>query len=232
MTALLGLATRLKLAKLMVITDARAQRGDLAKVAAAAFAGGVGIIQLREPQAAPEVQAAALVDIEKGAGRKGLVSFYGPTEAAAAVQADVVQLSALDGGADEAHQALGQWALVGRACHSPAQVDAAVADDSVDFFTISPVFNFAGVGEAGLELVRYAATVAPPASAKPWFAVGGVNAENLDQVLDAGARRIGVTRAVLAAPDLRAAAAELGERLAKAWDDDPGMGRTVFGAFA
>ena len=59
MTALLGLATRLKLAKLMLITSARTQTGDLAEFAAAAFAGGVDLIQLREPQATLEVQAAA-----------------------------------------------------------------------------------------------------------------------------------------------------------------------------
>ena len=231
MTALLGLATRLKLAKLMLITSARTETGDLAEFAAAAFAGGVDLIELREPQATVEVQAVALATVEKQAGRKGLVSAYGPTEVAAAIHADVAQLSALDGPAAEARTALGQFALIGRACHSPAQVDAALADEAVDFFTISPVFNAAGVGEAGLGLVAYTAKVAPPASAKPWFAVGGVNAENLEQVLDAGARRIGVTRAIAAAPDVQAAAAALDARLTRAWSQDPGMEQAIFGAF-
>jgi thiamine-phosphate pyrophosphorylase len=230
-TALLGLATRLKLAKLMLITNARTYSGDLAEFAAAAFAGGVDLIQVREPQADLQVQAAAVATVEKQAGRKGLVSAYGPTEVAAAIHADVVQLSALDGPASEARAALGQWALVGRACHSPAQVDAALADDAVDFFTISPIFNAAGVGEAGLSLVAYAAKVAPPGTAKPWFAVGGVSAENLDQVLAAGARRIGVTRAIAAAADVRAAAADLDDRLTRAWSQDPGMEQAIFGAF-
>lgn len=231
MTALLGLATRLKLAKLMLITNARTQTADLAEFAAAAFAGGVDLIQLREPYADLDVLAAALATVEKQAGRNGLVSAYGPTEVAAAIHADVAQLSALDGPAAEARAALGQWALVGRACHSPAQVDAALADEAVDFFTISPLFNAAGVGEAGLSLVTYAAEVAPPATAKPWFAVGGVNAENLDQVLDAGARRIGVTRAIAAAADVQAAAAALDARLTRAWGQDPGMEQAILGAF-
>jgi thiamine-phosphate pyrophosphorylase len=230
-TALLGLATRLKLAKLMLITSARTQTGDLAEFAAAAFGGGVDLIQLREPQATLELQAVALATVEKQAGRRGLVSAYGPTEVAAAIHADVAQLSALDGPAAEAHAALGQWALVGRACHSPGQVDDALADEAVDFFTISPIFNAAGVGEAGLSLVAYAAKVAPPATAKPWFAVVGVNAESLDQVLAAGARRIGVTRAIAAAPDVRAAAAALDARLTQAWSQDPGMEQALFGAF-
>jgi thiamine-phosphate pyrophosphorylase len=110
-------------------------------------------------------------------------------------------------------------------------VDDALADDAVDFFTISPIFNAAGVGEAGLGLVAYAAKVAPPATAKPWFAVGGVSADNLDQVLAAGARRIGVTRAIAAAPDVQAAAAALDARLTRAWSQDPGMEQAILGAF-
>jgi thiamine-phosphate pyrophosphorylase len=66
-TALLGLATRLKLAKLMLITSARTETGDLAEFAAAAFAGGVDLIELREPQAPVEVQAVALATVEKQA---------------------------------------------------------------------------------------------------------------------------------------------------------------------
>jgi thiamine-phosphate pyrophosphorylase len=64
---------------------------------------------------------------------------------------------------------------------------------------------------------------------KPWFAVGGVNLDNLDQVLAAGARRIGVTRAIAAAPAVETAAAVFKERLIGAWDDDPGMERVALG---
>ncbi len=231
MTALLGLATRLKLAKLMLITNARNSTGDLAGLAAAAFGGGVDLIQLREPHPDPDVQAAALAVLEKHAGRRGLVSAYAATEVAAAAKADVVQLSALDGSAADAHTVLGQWALVGRSCHSPGQVDAAIAEPGVDFFTVSPVYNAGGVGEAGLSLVKYAAKVAPPSTSKPWFAVGGVSADNLDEVLAAGARRIGVARAIINAEDRQAAAEALAQRLREIWNEDPGMEQVVFNAF-
>lgn len=232
MTALLGLATRLTLAKLMLITDTRAAFGDLEWLAAAAFAGGVDLVELRERQAPASAQAAALAVLEKQAGHRGLVSTYGAAETAAAVRADVVQLSALDGSAAEAHAVLGQWALVGRSCHSPAQVDDAVADDAVDFFTVSPVFNSIGVGEAGIELVAHAAAVAPQGQGgKPWFAVGGVGIATVDAVLAAGARRIGVTRAVVGAPDVTVAAAQLRERLDQTWRDDPGLQQLILDAF-
>jgi len=221
----------LRVAKLMLITDARTHFGDLGGFAAAAFAGGVDIIQLREPRAAADVQAVALATLEKAAGHRGLVSSYGAAEIGEAVRADVLQLSAFDGDAVQARKKLGQWALIGRSCHSPAQVDAAVADADLAFFTVSPVFNAPGVGEAGIELVRHAARVAPASAvgSKPWFAVGGVNLDNLDQVLAAGARRVGVTRAIAAAPAVEAAAATFKERLISAWDDDPGMELVALG---
>ncbi|WP_461029831.1 thiamine phosphate synthase, partial [Streptomyces sparsus] len=51
------------------------------------------------------------------------------------------------------------------------------------------------------------------AEPRPWFAIGGVNADNLDEVLDAGARRVVVVRALTAADDPEAAARHLSRRL-------------------
>ena len=48
---------------------------------------------------------------------------------------------------------------------------------------------------------------------KPWYAIGGIDLGNLDQVLEAGARRIVVVRAILDAPDPERAARALRERL-------------------
>jgi thiamine-phosphate pyrophosphorylase len=62
----------------------------------------------------------------------------------------------------------------------------------------------------GLDLVRDVAARAP---GTPWFAIGGVDAARLDQVLDAGARRVVVVRAITQADDPRAAAAELRRRI-------------------
>jgi thiamine-phosphate pyrophosphorylase len=85
----------------------------------------------------------------------------------------------------------------------------------------------------GLDLVRYAARVAPPAqpAAKPWFAIGGVNAGNLDEVIAAGARRVCVVRPITGADDPRAAARELSDRLREAWRQDPAMERYTLAAY-
>jgi thiamine-phosphate pyrophosphorylase len=51
---------------------------------------------------------------------------------------------------------------------------------------------------------------------KPWFAIGGIDADRLPDVLAAGARRIVVVRAITAAADPRAAAQRLRSALAAA----------------
>ncbi|MBT2876075.1 thiamine phosphate synthase, partial [Streptomyces sp. McG7] len=67
----------------------------------------------------------------------------------------------------------------------------------------------------GLDLVRYTAKLSTD---RPWFAIGGIDLANLDQVLDAGARRVVVVRALTEADDPGAAAAELARRVREAAD--------------
>jgi thiamine-phosphate pyrophosphorylase len=54
------------------------------------------------------------------------------------------------------------------------------------------------------------------ASPRPWFAIGGIDAGNLDEVLAAGAKRVVVVRALTEASDPHAAAADLARRLTPA----------------
>ncbi|WP_208639689.1 thiamine phosphate synthase, partial [Streptomyces tricolor] len=65
----------------------------------------------------------------------------------------------------------------------------------------------------GLGLVRHTAGLGTD---RPWFAIGGIDLGNLDQVLEAGARRVVVVRAITEASDPGAAASEFAERLRKA----------------
>jgi thiamine-phosphate pyrophosphorylase len=68
----------------------------------------------------------------------------------------------------------------------------------------------AGRPAVGLDLVEHAAARAP---GKPWFAIGGIDASRAAEVVDAGARRIVVVRALRDADDPRAAARALRETL-------------------
>ena len=136
-----------------------------------------------------------------------------------------------------ARRHLHQWAILGRSTHAPAQTDAAIKDPDVDYFCAGPVYATSTKPDyepVGLDLVRYAAKVAPVGriDAKPWFAIGGISPANLDDVIEAGARRVCVVRAITEASDPQAAADRLQTRLRAAWKADPTMERYIFQALS
>ena len=232
MTVLLGIAARMRLARLLLITDLRTEQGDLPEFVAATLAAGVDIVQLRDPRADDQQLADAFTRVrEVVQQRKALLGLFDAVGVAEQAQADLLQLSERGPAATEARRSVHQWAMLGRSCHSGRQVDAALRDPQVNYLTVGPVVG--GLfGSGGLDLVRYAARLAPPSepASDPWFAIGGITADNLDDVLAAGARRVAVSRAITDAPDPAQAAASLKQRLTRAWQEDPAMQQVVFGA--
>ncbi len=103
---------------------------------------------------------------------------------------------------------------LGLSTHAPEQAQRALRAGP-DYIAIGPVFATATKPAARpvtLEYVRWAAAQVMI----PWFAIGGITLENLDAVLDAGARRICVVRAILDAPDVVKACQTFQERLTSA----------------
>ena len=229
MTALMGLQARLRLARLYLCTDARSERGDLAEFCEAAFAGGVDILQIRQKDMDPAQEFAALEVARRAAERhRALVCVNDSPTLAGRFAADVLHLGQTDGSSRAARRQLHRWALIGRSTHEPEQADHAIEDADADYFCVGPVYATPTKPDyrpAGLDLVRYAAEVAPAGDieAKPWFAIGGIEAANLDEVLAAGARRVCVVRAITQADDPEVAARELSDRLREAWRSDPAM---------
>lgn len=225
----MGLHARLRLARLYLCTDARTETGDLADFCEAAFAGGVDILQIRQKGMAAEQELEALTVARRAAERhQGIVCVNDSAALAERFSADLLHLGQTDGPSRTARRRLHRWALIGRSTHSPAQTDGAIGDEDADYFCVGPVYATSTKPDdepVGLELVRYAAEAAPPSAigAKPWFAIGGIDADNLDDVLAAGARRVCVVRAITRAPDPEAAARELSTRLRRAWRADPAM---------
>lgn len=216
---------RLARAFLYLCTDARRERGDLAEFAEAALAGGVDIIQLRDKGSTGEQrfgpleardELTALEVLGDGARRHGaLLAVNDRADIAYAAGADVLHLGQDDLPLPAARDILGARPLVGRSTHDSAQVAAAVAEP-VDYFCVGPCWptpTKPGRQAPGLDLVRSAAEIG---TEKPWFAIGGIDAERLEQVLTAGARRVVVVRAITAADDPRAAAHRFSSALAAA----------------
>lgn len=216
---------RLASARLYLCTDARRDSGDLADFADAALAGGVDVIQLRDKGSAAERrlgpleardELAALEMLADAARRHGaLLAVNDRADIARAAGADVLHLGQDDLPLTVARDIIGPDMLVGRSTHDQAQVVAAIAED-VDYFCVGPCWptpTKPGRSAPGLELVRSTAGLA---CEKPWFAIGGIDADRLPEVLAAGARRIVVVRAITAAEDPLAAAQRLSSALAAA----------------
>jgi thiamine-phosphate pyrophosphorylase len=218
-------SSRLEQARLYLCTDARRERGDLAEFADAALAGGVDIIQLRDKGSTGEHrlgplealdELAALEIVADAAHRHGaLVAVNDRADIARAAGADVLHLGQNDLPLTAAREIVAPNTLIGRSAHNRDQVTAAVAQ-GFDYFCVGPCWptpTKPGRPAPGLQLVH---TAADMAEGKPWFAIGGIDAGRLPAVLDAGARRIVVVRAITAADDPRAAAEQLSSALAAA----------------
>jgi thiamine-phosphate pyrophosphorylase len=100
---------------------------------------------------------------------------------------------------------------IGLSTHSPEQAKRALAAGP-DYIAIGPVYATGTKPTAKpvtLEYVRWAVMNVTI----PWFAIGGINLENLGDVLAAGAKRICVVSAILNAKDVTKACAEFRKRL-------------------
>jgi thiamine-phosphate pyrophosphorylase len=103
---------------------------------------------------------------------------------------------------------------LGLSTHAPEQAHLALSAEPV-YIAVGPVYATStkpGRPAVTLEYVRWASRQIPI----PWFAIGGINLENLDDVLSAGARRVCAVSAILAAPDPAGACAAFRERLSSA----------------
>ncbi|MEU8570312.1 thiamine phosphate synthase [Streptomyces pathocidini] len=213
-TATTAARERLTDARLYLCTDARRRQGDLAEFLDAVLASGVDIVQLRDKgmEAAEELEhLAVLADACRRHGK--LLAVNDRADVAHAAASDVLHLGQGDLPVPAARAILGDAVLIGRSTHAEAEVDAAAAEPGVDYFCTGPCWptpTKPGRHAPGLPLVRHAAALKP---VRPWFAIGGIDADNLDQVLDAGARRVVVVRAITEADDPGAAAADLAKRL-------------------
>jgi thiamine-phosphate pyrophosphorylase len=199
---------RLATARLYLVCDARSL--DWLR---AALRGGVDLVQLRDKSLDDDGLVAAARAFRTAASESGaLFVLNDRPDLVEACAADGVHVGQEDAAPAAARAMVGPDRIVGRSTHAPAQADAAQADPDVDYLAVGPVYatpTKPGRPAAGLEYVSYAAGTVT----KPWFAIGGLDAGNVHEVLDRGAQRIVVVRAITEAADPEAAARALEERL-------------------
>ena len=207
---------RLAAARLYLVCDAKPGGRELPDVLRAAVAGGVDVVQLRDKQLADE-ELIAVANAARALCERLGAHLLVNDRALAAHEAgsDGVHVGQDDLSVGEARQIVGPDMLVGLSTHAPSEIDAAAptaADGAplVDYIGVGPVHETPtkpGRPAVGVELVRYAAANA----SVPFFAIGGLNAANVRDVLAAGASRVVVLRAIADAADPELAARELRE---------------------
>jgi thiamine-phosphate pyrophosphorylase len=205
---------RLAESRLYLCTDARRATGDLAEFLDAVLGAGVDIVQLREKGLEAREELGLLEVFADACRRHGrLLAVNDRADVALAAGSDVLHLGQDDLPVPAARRILGPGPLIGRSSHSPAQADAAAGEPGVDYFCAGPVWTTPtkpGRPATGLGLLSHVAARRQP---RPWFAIGGISLDRLDDVLAAGATRVVVVRAITDAADPAAAARAFAHRL-------------------
>ena len=205
--------------RLYLVTDRlRASGGDLLAAVGRALAGGVRAVQLREkdlPGREMHRLALALRQLTSRHGARLLVNDR--VDVALAAEADGVHLGVASIPPGEARRLLGPQALIGCSTHDLREVAEAEAGGA-DFVTFGPLYATPSKAAYGPPVGIGALRRACAASRIPVFALGGVGAGNVCEVLGAGAWGVGAIGAILAALDPEAAARDLAGRVGETVD--------------
>jgi thiamine-phosphate pyrophosphorylase len=191
----------------VLVTDALC-RASLVGTVKEAVLGGAQIIQLREKNVDDRTFLARARDVRQVTHSAGVLLIVNDRpDLARLSEADGVHLGQDDLPIHEARRILGPDALIGVSTHNLEQVRRAVLEGA-NYLGVGPTFSsrtkeFAAV--AGLDFVR----AAMAETSLPAFAIGGIQLDNVAQVVAAGARRIAVSQAICAADEPRAAAQKL-----------------------
>ena len=198
-------------ALLYLVSGARIAAGRLHHLVPELVRAGVDLIQLREKEmeAGELLRVAAPIAI---ACREAGVPFIvnDRPDLTVALAADGVHVGQEDVPVEAARAIVGER-IVGLSTHAREEILRAERS-SADYIAVGPVYETPtkpGRASVGLELLRCAADT----TSKPWFAIGGIDVSNLDDILATGATRIVVVRAITEAKDPVAAAAALKARL-------------------
>jgi len=200
--------------RLYLVLDAEVcgRKRRLLDVSRQALKAGVDIIQLRAKQLSPkeiiEIFSALKIITE---GFDVPLILNDRVDIAEVVDADGVHLGQDDIPLISARRILGRNRIIGISCHSLNQCLQAQREGA-DYISIGPIFKTSTKPQSrpvGLNLVRKAADLMDI----PFFAIGGINLDNLESVVNAGAQRIAVVREICQARNVGDKVSRLKQRL-------------------
>jgi thiamine-phosphate pyrophosphorylase len=190
------------LPKIYPITDTRLSGISHAEQVEKLIAGGANFIQLREKIALPDVfyaESQKALQIARYAGVKIIINDR--VDIALALKADGVHLGQDDLPPVEARKILGNKAIIGFSTHNTAQALAALKLP-VDYIAFGPVFFTSTKNNpdpvTGLEQLKKIRQIIVDF---PLVAIGGINRENYNDVLAAGADSVAMISALVSHPE-------------------------------
>ncbi len=164
----------------------------------AALQGGLTLVQYRDKTTNDIERLEIAQKLRQLCQRYGAIFIMNDrVDLALAVNADGVHLGQQDMPIAFARQLLGPQRIIGRSTTNPEEMQRAI-QEGADYIGVGPVFETptkAGKAAAGLEYVRFAAKHSPI----PWFAIGGIDVNNVNDVISSGAERIAVVRSLIQA---------------------------------
>jgi len=171
---------------------------ELLFVVESALKGGVRLVQYRDKDADDLTLLKNARQLKELCQRyDALFILNDRVDMVLAVDGDGVHLGQQDLPIEVARNLLGSHRIIGCSTTNPEEMERALASGA-DYIGVGPVFatpTKPGKVPAGLEYIRYAREH----STLPWFAIGGIDTTNVGEVLDQGAHRIAVVRAIMQA---------------------------------
>jgi thiamine-phosphate pyrophosphorylase len=206
-----GERPRLDLSLYLITDRSLCGARGVSDVVAQAVAGGVTLVQLRDPEA----KTGALIELGRA-----LIALLEPTgvplivndrvDVALAIGAAGVHIGQADMTAQDARALLGPERLLGL---SVGTLDELAESElsQVDYLGVGPVFATRTKPDAGAAIGVEGLRAIAARTHLPLAAIGGIGPSNAAEVLAAGAAGLAVVSAICAAPDPKLVAAELAE---------------------
>ena len=197
--------------KLYVITESTISKGrNNEEIVREAIKGGAEIIQLREKDLDKNKiknEAIRLLKICRENNVLFIVNDY--VDVALEIGADGVHLGQTDMSISEAREICGNKLIIGLSTHSIEQAIKADKED-VDYITIGPIYKTRAKDfTVGTEIIKEVVSKVE----KPVIAIGGINKNNIDEVLKQGIKSVAVISAVVSAENVKEAAKKLVQKI-------------------
>jgi thiamine-phosphate pyrophosphorylase len=199
--------------QLYVIADKKVcGKRTIEEVVCLAIDGGAQMIQYRDKESNDDdflKIASKLKDICREKNIPFIINDR--VDIALQINADGVHLGQEDLPIESARKILGFEKIIGKSAETIQQAIEA-EDEGADYVGVGPIFDTLSKeikGSIGLDIIR----LAKDSLKIPFFSIGGINLNNLDQVIQAGAKRIVVISAVVLADDVRTSTVKLLEKL-------------------